>query len=366
VVGGALALLLMLLGPGGARADPTTGGWTSDPSFTITLLGRDGPNNTDHYLVTIGWGGTFFGVASESMPLVPAEQALNIVLDGYKRAFPGRPQEDLQPGDSFDFFVPAGTLVATQWRNVGNTIQYRSLQGDVLTSYTDPSSPLVYRLVRAGDPGQAEIKINQYADLKPDTLARAIYGQGDPTFKPDFLQITRAKALIQSGADTAKIDQTKQHLDDLQELKGSAQFGGKTPDGMDIYWFRSDDQAQSLFRIDDAVGDQTDLSNMPSLMRVYYYKDGTVRTYQRASDTAMLSGRQPLNDAWFKVYQDYGKVNPVPARWEIGQPEQDAQAQELNKLGVVVLRYQPKPQPQGNFFTSLLDLLMGLMKRKEG
>ena len=360
-----IGLLVQAL-PEPARADPSTDGWTSDPSFTITLLGRDGPDNTEHYLVTIGWGGTFFGVASESMPLVPADQAVNIVLDGYRRTFPGRPQEDVQPGDSFDFYVPAGTLVATQWRRSGGTVQYRSLQGDVLTTYSDPNSLLVYSLVRATSPNQAEIKINLLADLKPEALARAVYGRGDPTFKPDFLQLTRAKALIQSGADTATVDLTRRHLDDLQELKGDAEQGGKTNSGMDIYWFRGDDEAQALFRIDDAVGDQTDLSGMPSLMRVYYYKDGTVRTYRRAGDVAMLSGRQPQNDAWSKVYQEYGKSDPIPTRWEIGQPEQDAQAQELGKLGVVVLRYQPKPPPPSNFFTSLLDLLMGLMKRKEG
>lgn len=366
LAGAALALLSMLLMPAPVRADPPpTDGWTSDPAFTITLLGRDGPNNTDHYLVTLSWGGTFFGVASESMPLVPADQAVNIVLDGYKRTFPGRPPEDIQPDDSFDFFVPAGTLVATQWRILGNVTQYRSLQGDTLTTYTDPKSSLLYRLVRGNNPNKAEIKINQMADLTPDRLAQAIYGQGDPNFKPDFLQLTRAKGLIQANADTAMIDLTKEHLDDLQELKGSAQSGGKTDDGMDVYWFGAGEQAQPLFRIDDAVGDQTDLSGMPSLIRVYYYKDGTVRTYQRASDTVLLSGRQPQNDAWAKVYQDYKKVDPAPARWEIGQPEQDDQAQELNKLGIAVLRFQPKPQPQGNFFTQLLDMLMGLMKRKE-
>ncbi len=363
----AAALLLGLLIPAAAQADPPPqGGWASDPSFNVTLLGRDGPNNTDHYQVTIGWGGTFFAVASESMPLVPAEEATNYVLDGYKRTFPGRPQEDLQPGDSFDFFVPAGTLVAIQWRNQGNTVQYRSLQGDQLTTYSDPKSPLLYRLVRGSDPNKAEVKINQFADLKPDTLAQAIYGQGDPNFKPDFLQLTRAKGLIANSTDTTTIDLSKTHLDDLQELKGTAQAGGKTEDGMDIYWFPAGEQAQPLFRVDDAVGDQTDLSGMPSLIRVYYYKDGTIRTYQRASDTVLLSGRQPQNTAWAKVYQDYGKVDPAPTAWDIGQPEQDATAQELNKLGVVVLRYEPKPQPQGNFFTGLLDMLMGLMKRKQG
>ena len=362
----AVALLSVVLVSTPVLADPVPpDGWTSDPTFSITLLGRDGPDNSDHYLVTLGWGGTFFAVASESMPLVPTEQTVSIVMDGYKRTFPGRPPEDIQPGDSFDFFVPAGTLVTTQWRNRGSTIEYRSLRGDTLITYTDPKSPLLYRLMPAGNPNKAEIKINQMADFKPEALAQAIYGAGDPNFKPDFLQLTRAKDLIKSSADTATVDLTRQHLDDLQELRESAKSGGKTDSGMDIYWLPAGPEAQPLFRIDDAVGDQTDLSGMPPLIRVYYYKDGTVRTYQRASDTVMLSSRQPPNSVWAKVYQDYGKVDPAPTQWDIGQPEQSDQAQELSKLGVVVLRFEPKPQPQGNFFTQILDMVMGLMKRKQ-
>ncbi len=362
----AMALLLMMFVPAPAVADQgSTDGWTTDPTFTIAFVGRDGPSNSDDYLVTMDWGGSFFAIAAESMPLVPTDQAVNIILNGYKRTFPGRDPKDVQPGDSFDFFVPSGTLVATQWRTSGSTVEYRSLRGDRLTIYSDPESPILYRLVKAGSPNSAEVKINQNADLKPPMLAQALYGQGDPNFKPDFLQLTRAKDLIQQNADTVTVDLTRKHLDDLQELKGSAKYGGKTDTGMDIYWFPPGESAQPLFRIDDAVGDKTDLSGMPSLIRVYYYKNGTVRTYQLASDAVMLSSRQPPNAAWAKVYQDYGKVNPVPTQWDIGQPEQDAQAQELNKLGIAVLRFSPKPQPQGNFFTQLLDLVMGLMKRKQ-
>jgi hypothetical protein len=361
-------LAAMLLGslPPMAHAAPATTdpGWATDSSYSISFLGRDGNGGSDRYRVTLSWGASFFAVGAESMPLVPAEHAVNLVMDGYRTAFPGRPLEDIQPGDSFDFTVPTGTLVCTQWQQKGSTIEYKSLRGDRLTMHSDPQSPLLYLLLRAEAPNSAEAKVNQNSDLKPAPLAQALYGNGDPGFKPDFLQLTRAQTIITRGTETVTVDLSQNHLDDLQSLRAGAQSGGKTEDGMDVYLFRSDQQAQPLFRIEDAIGDRTDPTGLPATIRVYYYKDGEVRTYQMASDTVFLSDRQPKNDVWSKVFADYGKLDPSPTRWDIGQPENDAQAQELNKVGIVVLRYQPKEAPPGNFFTHILDQVFAMMKRK--
>ncbi|MHB0870263.1 MAG: hypothetical protein ACYC5J_12550 [Chloroflexota bacterium] len=361
-----LALLSPAAMPPQAVAAPLPAdGWTTDPTYTLVLLGRDGANSSDRYLVTLDWGGSFFAVGAQSMPLMAAEPAVELVMEGYRNAFPGRPMEDIQPGDSWDFHVPAGTFVTAEWRKTASSIEYRSLRGDSLVVYTNPRAPLVHLLVRAESPRKAEVTINLLADLTPQSLAETLYGQGDPNFTPDFLQLTRAKGLIESGAETATIDLSRTHLDDLRELRGTGQAGGKTEDGMDIYWFHSGEQAQPLFRIDDSIGDRTDPTGLPSLIRVYYYKTGTVRTYQRASDALFLSGRQPRGELWEKVYQEWGQLDPAPTRWEIGQPEQDDQAAELNKMDIVVLRFQPKDPPKGNFFTNLLDMLMAMMKRKQ-
>lgn len=340
-------------------------GWQSDKSFSLSFLGRDGAQGPDRYHVIFGYGASFFGIAVNSMPLLPAEQSVRILMDGYGTAFPGRPAQDVQPDDGFDFLVPLGTIVSSEWKKSGSTIEYRSLRGDDLVVYSDPKSLVSYRLSRVEDPTRAEVVINKDAELRSLDLARAVYGAGNPNFKPDVLQVARASKAISEGQTSISVDTTKAYLDDFPQIRGSAEPGGKTADGLDIYWFRSDQVAQPLFRVDDAVGQTTDPSGLPSLMRVYYYKNGVVRTYQRAQDTVMLSGRQPRNDEWAQVYADYGKLDPAPNHWENAQFETDAAAQELNQLGIVVLRYEPKDAPKSNLFTQFLDWLMGLMKRKQ-
>jgi len=365
----AFVLALGLLAPcapsPSALAEPTSQSWTRDSSFTIDYLGRNATDGVDRYQVTAGWGATFFAIATESIPLLPAEQSVQIVTDGYRAAFPGKRLEDLQPGDSFEFQVPLGTVVATQWRQSGSVTEFWSLRGDRLLLDTNPRAPVVYRLMRVENPTKAEVRINQNVSLKPYDLAQDLFSQGDPSFKPDFLQVKQASDAIEGNATTVTIDLSKKYLDDFRQIRESGELRGKTPEGLDIYWFRSGDLANPLFRVDDGVGDSTDLSSLPSPLRVYYYKDGTVRTFQRAADVAFLSGRQPDSESWAQVYAEYGQMASPPTRWEIGQPEQDGAARELNKLGVVVLRFDPKRPPRGNFFTNLLDQLMALMKRKQ-
>lgn len=367
----AAALLLALVAPTMAAssvlaAPPPAEGWTSNSSYTISYLGRDGPNGADHYHVEVGWGASFFAIAVETMPLLPAEQSVALVMEGYRAAFPGRPLEDLKPGDEFEFYVPGGTLVSTQWRQGRGVREFRSLRGDTLLLYTDPTSLFNYRLSRVEDPAKVEVAIDPDAELNPYQLAQKLFGADDPDFQPDFLQVQRARDAIEKSSATVVVDSTRAHLDDLRETRRSGQPGGKSEEGLDIYWYRSEEVAQPILRIDDSVGESTDLASLPSIVRVYYYKDGVVRTYRRAGDTLFLAGRQPRNDTWAKVYAEFGRTDPAPTRWELGQPEQDAAAEELKKLGIVVLRYRPKEPPQGNFFTRLLDSLMAMMNRKEG
>lgn len=351
--------------PPAAAAFDLDDGWQGNPSYSIAYLGRNGPDNTDRYQATAGWGATFFAMSAETMPLMDTQQAVDLMIDSYRAAFPDRPPEDLQPGDSFPFEVPAGTPVCTQWRQSGSAREYRSLRGDSLHIHLDFRDPISYRLVRAESRNTAEIKINLLSYPLPAQLAAALYGAEEPGFTPDFFQVARARDILRNSREVVTIDTTRRFIDDLRDTRDGAERGGTTETGLDVYWFRSEEVAQPLFRIDDGIGDATDLSAVGSPIRVYYYKDGTVRTYQRAEDTTFLSGRQPRSDEWSKVYEEYGRTDPLPTRWEIGQPEQDATAEELGRLGVAVLRYQPREPPQGNFFTRLLDALIAMMKREQ-
>lgn len=346
-----------------AQAPPR--GWTSDRTFQIRFVGRDSSLGPDRYRVEFGYGGTFFGIAVTSMPLLPAEKSLALVLEGYRSAFPGRPQEHVQPDDSFDVLVPLGTFVTNQWRKTAQTIEYLSLRGDSLLIYTSPRGLIQYRLVRVEDPTHAEVVLNHDTDLRPYELAKAIYGKDDPNFKPDVLQVARARTAIMENQPSVTIDATRGHIDDFPEIRGIAERGGTSESGLSIYRFRAGQIAQPLFRVDDAIGETTDPAALPSLMRVYYYKNGTVRTYQRASETVMLSGRQPRGDEWASVFKQYGKLDPPPDRWEIGQPEQTDEAMELRQLGVAVLRYEPKEAFKGNFLTQFFDFLIALMTGKK-
>lgn len=361
-----LALALGLPGSAAAQTPPApAGGWQSDASFSMTFRGTDTPQGPDRYHVVFGDGATFFGTAVNSMPLLPADQALSILTKGFQAAYPNRALQDLQPGDEFDFLVPLGTIVSTQWKKSAGTIEYRSLRGDDLTLYTNPNSLISHRLIRVEDPTHAEVAINMDIPTNSAELAKAVYGGGNPGFSPDVLQVARAGKAIQANQGSISVDLTKSYLDDFPAIREKGENGGTTPGGLRIYWFRSDQIAQPLFRVDDGMGQSTDPSNLPSVMRVYYYKNGVVRVYQRAEDTVLLSGRQPQDSAWAQVFAQYGGVNPAPTQWEIGQPEDSAAAQELRQVGIAVLRYEPKDAPKANLFTQFLDWLMALMKRKQ-
>jgi len=363
-----LALLMLFVATlpvGGANAAPATADeWTGNSSYRVDYVGRDGPNNTDHYRATLDWGASFFAIGAETMPLLPAEQSANMVMDGYRATFPGRPLEDIQPGDSFDFYVPVGTVVATEWRIRGAITEYRSLRGDSLVTYTNPIYPIKHRLTRSEDTGKTEVLVNLEVEPEPMELAQALYGRDDPGFNPDYLQLRRAKEILDKSTQVVTINTTRAHIDDFLEIRGSGKAAGQTEEGLQVYWFESDGTAMPIFRVDDGIGDETDPNLFPSPSRVYYYKDGVVRTYQRTRDTTFLSGRQPNTEEWVKVYAEWGRMESPPTRWEVGQPEQDAQTDELKQLGITVLRFQPKEPPKGNFLTQLLDALLGLMKRE--
>jgi hypothetical protein len=336
--------------------------WQVNPSYGVTYLGRDAAAGTDRYQATISWGATFFAIAVETMPLMPAEEAMDVLLDAFAEAYPSRRQGDIRPGDSFEFQVPVDTLVGVQWRALPGAQEFRSFHGDRLIMYTSYDSPLEYRLLRADSPGLAEMKIRRFPT--PDTLdlARAMYGMDDPAFRPDFLQLVRALRINQNGTELVTVDIRRQHLDDLRQLTGNQEPAGTSDSDLDVYWIASDSVAQPVFRVDDGIRDSINFAAVPSVMRVYYYKNGVIRAYQKVEDIAFVSDRQPKNGEWADVFAEYGRANPTPQRWGLGQPEQDSGASELRELGIQVLRFTPLEEPRGNFLMNLLDTLMEFMK----
>lgn len=368
----ALSLLLAVLaafvtaGPAAsvASARPADqGAWETDPTFTLTYVGREDVSETDRYEVGASWGATFFGMAVEAMPLEPADEATRVLLDAFAAAYPSRAQADIRPGDRFEFRMPVGTFVAAQSRTIDVAREFRSFNGDHLVMYTKYDSPLEYRLVRADSPHLAEAKIRRYPT--PDTylLAQALYGKGDLEFKPDFLQIVRAMSLNLAETQLITIDTRRDHLDDLRQLTGNRDPDSSTEGGLDVYWIRPTETAQPTFRVDDGIRNSIDFSAVPRVMRVYYYKNGVVRTYQRSGDSLFLSGRQPSSSEWARAFEDYGRANLTPVLWGIGQPEEGPAAQELRDLGITVLRFNPKEEPPGNIFTSFIETLLSFIRR---
>lgn len=361
-------LLLVLITPfvpaAPVLAAPATTGWTSPTAYTISYLGRDGAGGADHYQVQVGPGATLFAIGADSMPLLPTMQAYGLVTDAYQKAFPGHAPQDIQPGQVFSFSAPAGTFVSTRWRAQGTVTEYRSLLGDTLWLHSAANDPIAFRVIRASNPNQEEVAPNLAANATPYQLAQRIYGGTDPSFKPDFIQVWQAGQLIQGNELTVKINLTKKHLDSFQDIKGSAQLGGKTSSGAQIYWFRSGALASELFRVDDSIGNSTSLQGLPDVLRVYYYRDGTVEVYRKTGVTGFLSSQQPSDTEWAKAFTDFGGLQSPPTQWNLGQPDATgATAQELSQMGITVLRYEPVQQFQGNAFTQLLNALFALMQR---
>ncbi len=362
----AIALVALSVPGTAVLAAPVTNAWTSPTSYTISYLGRDVAGGADHYQVQVGPGATLFAIGADSMPLLPAMQAYGLVTDAYQKAFPGHAPQDIQPGQVFSFSAPAGTLVSTQWRTQGTVTEYRSLLGDTLWLHSAQNDPIAFRVIRASNPNQEEVAPNLTANATPYQLAQRIYGGTDPSFKPDFIQVWNAEQLIQGNASTITIDLTRKHLDSFQDIKGSAQLGGKTSSGAQIYWFRSGKLASELFRVDDSIGNSTSLQALPDLLRVYYYRDGTVEVYRKTGVTGFLSSQQPSDTEWAKAFADFGGLQSPPTQWDLGQPESGTTAQELSHIGITVLRFEPVQQFQGNAFTQLLNALFSLMQRGKG
>src|SRR3990170_4823929 len=79
-------------------------------TYIIRHLGVDG--DTDRYEFTLRPGATLFEIATESLPMLAAKDALDLIEQGYMAAYPNRNPNQIAIGDTFSIQVPQGTFVS--------------------------------------------------------------------------------------------------------------------------------------------------------------------------------------------------------------------------------------------------------------
>jgi hypothetical protein len=309
----------------------------------LVSLGKDDSGQVERYEVTLGRGATLWDLAQSVLPLLALDkgdqQAYQTVLTSFQQTFPSRSPNALQPGDSFVLEVPVGTFVSQQSGREGRNMTYSSYQGDQLTVYPR-GSPLLYRLVRHDQPDEAEVHLAGQTG-SPVDLARAIYGVDTP----DFVQVRVVRAALSDPSQPIVVDQNHPYLDDFRNYRDQATSVNTGSDGMQVYQFAADDQANPFERVEDVIGDATDPGAFPQLVRLAFYRDGSVRKYMITQPGDSLS---PLNlpdtARWHQVLPDVvdwqtGTVEPLP-------PFSPAVNQDGALLPdrILVLHFVPQPR----------------------
>ena len=253
IIFGLLAVLLLaassVLAPTVRADDTTDGNWSIDSSYTVTYLGREQDTGIDRYGVSASWGATFFGMAVDTMPLMPADKAMAILLDAFGKAYPDRRQGDIRPGDSFEFQVPAGTLVGVQWRQVQGGKEFRSFQGDRAVIYTDPSIPLEYRIVRAELSGPSGDKDQPLPYPRHLLAGEGAIRDGRSGLQARFpANWSEPRPSTSEGTEIVTVPTQRNHLDDLRQLVGNSDPTGESQSGLDVYWVHSNEFAQPVFQ----------------------------------------------------------------------------------------------------------------------
>lgn len=284
-------LLLALLRGGLAQAQVNA---------EVQPLGPDAASGLDRYQITLGPGATLWAIASTLLPLTRFDagdaEAYRLVVESFQRAFPDRPPESVRPDDRFVLEVPAGTFVTEHVSQEGETLVYRSFQGDQLTYY--PRHPiLLYRLVRADQPRRAVLSLTGQGGTPVD-LARELFHVD----QPDFIQVRAVRAALSDRRARVTVDLDHPYLDDFRNYRDRAISVEDSPDGKKIYLFAPDDPATPFVRVEDAVGDQHDPAAFPREWRLAFYRDGTVRRYLVTEPGDTLSAlSQPDAASWQRV-----------------------------------------------------------------
>jgi hypothetical protein len=288
----------------------------------------------------VGAGDALWDWARAALPLTVLDEgdtkAYGLVLDSFQGAFPDRPPDLLQPGETFALAVPAGTFVTQDLAQVGADAVYTSFDGDQLTVYRQPS-PLLYRLVAHDQPEQVEVRLSGLPGSAAE-LARALY-EVDP---PDFIQVRTVRGALADPSLPVRVEQRGRYLDEFRNDRDRAVQQETNDDGLQVYTFAPDDVGEPFVRVEDGIGDETDPAAFPKRLRVAFYRDGTVREYlvtEPGDSLAQLA--RPDTTRWHAIL-------PQVAGWQPAVVEPLAPfAPALNQAGALLpdrllgLRFAP-------------------------
>jgi len=144
---------------------------------------------------------------------------------------------------------------------------------------------VVYRLFRKEEPAVAEVLLSDFAYGRAVDMARQIY-QVDP---PDFIQVRSVRAALLDNVSRLKIDTRRKYLDEFRNYRDRATRTEQGEEGLTIYHFDPNDPDVPFIRVEDAVGDEWDAGNFPTVFRIEYFKDGTVKTYRMVQPGDLLA-----------------------------------------------------------------------------
>ncbi|MBI4495246.1 MAG: hypothetical protein HY690_20925 [Chloroflexi bacterium] len=303
----AFALVLGVLSAGLAASEPLPP--------VIEFIEHDDAAQVDRYRVNIVPGSSLWEVATERLPLKALDEGHQLTFalleQNFHKTFPGRPITQVFPGESFGLEVPAGTFVAKETEYTPTEDRYTSFNGDRLIHYSRDLY-IVYRLMRKEKPNEAEVLLAGAQDLifvpdpDPAELAKQVY-QVD---QPDFLQVRLLRDLLASGTPTPRVtvDLEHRYLDDFRNYRARALRVEEGENGVKAYVFSEAQADVPFLRVEDGVGDELDPAAFPRLIRVEYYKDGTIRKMLMTQPGDILAVlRQPENAKWARLYDKWDR-----------------------------------------------------------
>jgi hypothetical protein len=321
----------------------------------------DSGETVERYAFRVRPGASLWDIAMEALPRAVLDEghahAVEMIETSFKKTYPDRRPNDVRLNDAFNLEVPEGTFVTASLTSTdrGRTLEYSSFDGDTLTEYrADPA--LVYRLVRAAEPGRAHVKVHQGTSVPAVDIARRVY----QTSTPDFLQVRTIRGAL-SESPVVEVDLQRPHLDAFRNYRESAVSVEPSEGGFQLYRFDPADEENPFLAVEDAIGDEWDAGNFPRFARREYYRDGSVKRYILTKPGDLLSNlSKPDNKHW-------ASLAPGWSTWADGQPERLGPfTPAVNELGslipgrLLVLVHQPRRTGEGGQGLECLGIPLGL------
>ncbi|TAK35709.1 MAG: hypothetical protein EPO21_05185 [Chloroflexota bacterium] len=319
-----LCTLLALLSLGRIQ---TVGAQTPDATeeerhatYIIRHLGPDG--DVERYEFTLRPGATLFDIATESLPMMDPKEALDLVQQGYKTTYPNRNPNQITIGDTFSVPVSPDTFVARTAEYKPDTAEFVSFSGDRLSWYGQ-YTPIRYRLVKVDNPDEVLVALNPAPNVAPAELARLVWGWDQPDFQADFLQMGVVASYAADQGRVVKVDVNKRYMDPLRNFQNRAIKIEDGPDGAKVYSFDPADPGIPFFRVEDRINGQADIDKFPTgVLRTSFMKTGQVQQIRLTGFGEFLRViNRPQHSGWSALYAQWAQnMNPVPTRWDDGQP----------------------------------------------